>query len=160
MRFSFEDKQYIIEFKRAYREYPHTDLESGLQLMRKSAHPYTTVTVFEVNQETPLDKKVFRTATVGCHPGDKFSLEKGRCRALRLATITLPLQMKPILWAAYHNRRQVNVVHTSVETPQPVMWKAYHERPRPVSKPKDLPTPTVGAGDGDSSASVGSPTEA
>ena len=97
MRFEFDGKTYVIEFKRAYREYPHTDLETGLQLMRKSAHPYTTVTVLEVNPEFPLDKKIFRTATVGCHPEDKFSLEKGRCRALRLATITTPLKGNPVM---------------------------------------------------------------
>lgn len=133
MRYTFDGKTYVIEFKRVYREYPHTDVKTGLQLMRKSTNPYTTVTILETTPGQPV-QKVFRTATVGCHHGDRFSLEKGRCRALRLATITLPLQMKPILWKAYHDRRNTD--------------------------PKSQPTSTVGEGHDSPSASVGGSVEA
>lgn len=104
MKFEFGGKNYEIEFRRVYREYPHTDPETKLQFMRKSTYPYTTANVIEIDPKNPLNKKVFRTATVGCHKGDRFSLEKGRTRALRLLTITTPKAMKPVLWKAYHER--------------------------------------------------------
>src|SRR5688572_29785262 len=114
MRFTFDGKNYYIEFQRKYREYPRHDYETGLDFSVKSKYPYTTVTIFETDPAHPLDKKVFRTATTGCYHKDNFSIEKGRCRALRLATITTPKAMKPVL------------------------WKAYHERPRPKTEPKPV----------------------
>src|SRR3990167_9632009 len=132
MSFVFGGKTYVIEFSRAYREYPRHDYETGLDFNVKSKYPYTTATVFEVDP-IKFAKKIFRTATVGCWHGDTFRLEKGRTGALRLITITLPKAMKPLL------------------------WKAYHER---VSKPKSVATPPVGEGDGNPSASVGGPVEA
>lgn len=120
MRFEFGGRTYTIEFQRKYLEYQRHDYETGLDFTVKSTYPYTTVTIFETDPAHPLDKKIFRTATTGCFHKDNFSLEKGRCRALRLATITTPKAMKPVL------------------------WKAYHERPRPKSEPKPVETPHEG----------------
>ena len=131
MRFEFDGRSYYITFQRKHREYLRHDYETGLDFNVKSKYPDTTVTIFETDPAHPLDKKVFRTATVGCWREDHFSLEKGRVRALRLATVTCPLAMKPLLWKAYHDR-----------------------------KSQDLPATTPGERDGNSPAQVGSPSEA
>lgn len=136
MRFEFGGKVYVIDFERKYRQFQKHDYVSGLDSFVKSKFPYTTATIYETDPTHPLDKKVFRTATAGCFHRDNFSLEKGRCRALRLVTMALPKEMKPVL------------------------WKAYHERPRPKSEPKDPVASTVGEGDGDPSAQVVDPIEA
>lgn len=104
MKFEFDGKLYTIEFSRKQREYVRHDPKTGLDHSYESTYPYTTATIVESDPKRPLDKKSFRTATVGCYHADKFNLEKGRIRALRLITITLPLAMKPLMWKAYHDR--------------------------------------------------------
>lgn len=107
MKFTFDGKVYLIEFQRKKRVYTRFDYDTGLDIPYESTHPYTTATLFETDATKPFDKKLFRTATVGCWHGDQFSTEKGRVRALRLITITLPKAMKTAMWKAYHERRSV-----------------------------------------------------
>lgn len=115
MKFTFEGKTYVIEFQRRKKQYTRFDYETGLDIPYESTYPYTTVTLFEVNPDHALDKKLFRTATVGCWYGDTYNLEKGRVRAMRLITITLPKPMKTALWKAYHDRwPKVNDMPTQV----------------------------------------------
>lgn len=103
MRFTFDGKDYTIEFQRSFRERVKTNL-AGDDVVTKSTKPYTTVTLLEADLGRPQAKTTYRTATVGCWHKDKFSLETGRVRALRSMTRTLPKAMKPVLWKAYHDR--------------------------------------------------------
>ena len=117
MKFEFEGKKYLIEFKREFRARIKRD-KQGIDHILPSTFPYTTASIVEVlsvdDKGKPKETKVYRVATTGCYHEDSFTLEKGRCRALRMLTnnAAIPKAMKPIL------------------------WKAYHERPRPKSEPK------------------------
>lgn len=104
MKFEFDGKGYVIEFRRDFKEYLEYDAETGLDVSKKSTFPYTTASIVESDPKQPFDRRVYRTATVGYYHGDTFSLATGRVRALRLLTITLPKAMKPVVWKAYHDR--------------------------------------------------------
>lgn len=119
MKFEFEGKKYLIEFRREFRSHIKRD-KRGIDHILPSKYPSTTATIVEVvsvdDKGRPKETKVYRVATAGCYHEDAFTLEKGRCRALRMLTnnAAIPKAMKPIL------------------------WKAYHERPRPKSEPKKV----------------------
>jgi hypothetical protein len=110
MIFEFDGKTYLIEFKREYKTRLFHDPETGEESNVKTTHPYTTAFLYETSKEKPLMKQLFRTATVGCWHHERYSPEKGRVRALRMITRTIPKEMKPVMWKAYHERRKAVVV--------------------------------------------------
>lgn len=109
MRFSFGGKQFAIDFRREFKQLRREDAE-GQEAFVNSKYPSTTVNILELD---PTEKgsiknaKVFATATVSCWSKEPvFSLEKGRQRALRNVTRTLPKEMKPLVWFTYMNRKK------------------------------------------------------
>lgn len=109
MRFSFDGKQYQIEFERQHTFRAEYDPILNVELQVKSKYPNTIARVYEVIDGAGgviPGEILFREAKVGCWHKEKkgFSLEKGRQRALRMITKTIPVGMKPLLWKAYHER--------------------------------------------------------
>ena len=113
MRFTYKDKEYSINFQREHK-LVRVGVIGDEDIYTKSKHVYTTVLLLEHsiskkswwiawrrNNEKPV---VYRTATVGCHRRDKPSNERGRVNALRNITKTLPKDMIPLMWDAYHDR--------------------------------------------------------
>ena len=109
MRFDYNGKTYCISFKRDHKMVP---APNQLEVVKMSKFPYTTANIDICQPEPLLGGRLvvvvegWRTATVGCwHREKKFSTEKGRVRALRQITRTVPVEMKPLMWNAYNSRR-------------------------------------------------------
>lgn len=113
MRFTHNGQEYLLEFQRQYKHVSHFDRD-GNSMLIKTQYPYTTVRIL-----TLPNRKVFRTATVGCWYKERFRpkeslLNKGRERALRAIILydnstradqRLPAEFRKAMWDAYHNRR-------------------------------------------------------
>jgi hypothetical protein len=119
MRFEYDGCTYFLEFKRFYRDltrYRETvqvnevtgeEMRAIEGFMVKSTHPYTTVRIMK-DIPSCVPDILFRSATVGCHPNDHFTVEEGRLRALRKISTGngLPPGFKREMWAAYFGRTQ------------------------------------------------------
>ena len=105
MKFSFEGRNYRLEFERKHRNVEI--LRNGKHRTIKSTYPYTTVTLFEVRP--PLAPRVVAHATVGCMHSDSYSNAAGRLYAMRSLTAMLklheqPKELRTAMWEAYINR--------------------------------------------------------
>jgi len=114
MRFTFEDKNYAIEFAREFK------VPAGS--IARIPRPYTTAKVLEVVEEVkgkPTTTRVVREYTVGYNHNDRFSYETGRKIALAYALYDAPTKgggesvMGPGLTKAFRE----------------AVWHAYHGRP-------------------------------
>lgn len=104
MKFTYKGKDYVIEFQRRNKHVTRYRPD-GTQFYLESKYPSTIARLVEIDPAKPLAEKIFREASVGCwHQEPQFSLEKGRIRALRMITMTIDKDMKPLMWDAYHNR--------------------------------------------------------
>jgi hypothetical protein len=106
MRFTYNDKTYVLEFSRKHRE--RADGQSLVTTVRPmSTHPYTTVKVIEVDPRNPAHRYLYREATVGCWHKEVFTLERGRIHALRAVGKNMPADFKAAMWKAYTDRETI-----------------------------------------------------
>lgn len=126
MSFEADGKMFVIEFKR--KKKPVHVIDPFVRQVRRqieSTYPYTTCTVFEVDEGPRCFWKVYRTYTVGCFKRDQFNLEAGRKAALRAISLgtSLTKKFKAAMWKAYlerptgppEPRSKASVVEAAVE---------------------------------------------
>jgi len=101
MRFTFEDKDYVLEFS-----YDKKRVQKHTGGIVESRYPYTTASILIVDETNRnMDEwEVFQKADAGVLRGDKFDKETGRMVALRNLMPLVPEGMKPLVWDAYHSR--------------------------------------------------------
>lgn len=102
MTFQHGEKTFKIEFHRERREVKTFD-EKGKEVFVLSKHPFTTAEIVELTEDKEK-RVVLASASAGCSPEDKFTLESGRLRALKKVTDQLPREMRKVLWETYHSR--------------------------------------------------------
>jgi hypothetical protein len=114
MRFTFEGREYVLEFSRAYKQVKVVKQKKELTV--RSEYPYTTATLYQVNEAAPHQRSFVTFATVGCAPFEQFSHAAGRLLALQDLSIKLRKLLKyskefnTALWQAYTNRGRLPVV--------------------------------------------------
>lgn len=100
MRFTHDSKIYDISFK---RHYGTMSGRGDLPLAAPTRHRYTTVDIGILSDDGE-EVVPYRTATVGCHHTDHFTLEQGRLAALRSVGKALSKDERKEMWDAYINR--------------------------------------------------------
>ena len=130
MRFTYEGKQYSLSFQRKYQ-----DVEvyvSGEKTTARSEYPFTTAILYERTGEKT--SSTVAQATVGCHPGDPYSNEKGRLYALKalneiLNTRKFTKEFRQALWQSYQRRGntpKVTVQNVPSDLPATVEGEIIH----------------------------------
>lgn len=106
MRFSFEGKEYVLEFS-----YDRKRVQTHSGSVIVSRDPYTTASILVVDPTNKnMDEwEVYKKAEAGVLKGDRFDKEMGRMYALRKLMPKVPKGMRALIWGAYHSRPEKRV---------------------------------------------------
>lgn len=108
MKIVYNAINYVLEFSRDYKtvELWVKDAAGNRHKQKVlSTYPYTTARVVQLQPNG--DRIVWKSASVGCHPLDKFTQASGRLWAMKRLTNGkggFPKDFKAALWDAYLNR--------------------------------------------------------
>lgn len=150
MKFTFNGKNYLIEFERHGGVVPGRFLTIDVEqddpndpsktiMVSKDVpiptrHPYTTVKLWQVPDDASQPPARFRSATVGAfHREKRFTLETGRISALTA------LMVGSFDMGQLNERGQPTTLNQASRAFRRALWEAYRNRPRPISVPKDKP---------------------
>lgn len=107
MRFSFDGKEYVLDFHREYNTVRRFDVKLGDYVQTQSKYPDTVVKLKQQLPETRIaDLPVILEERVRCFNRDQFDPEMGRVFALRRLGQGVSKEFRAAMWTAYTSRER------------------------------------------------------